>query len=282
MEKIDAAMKKLFDGKRRIYEDEYLKDGLIYCKNCHTPRQTRYEEDEETIFPTRCKCETARWEAEEKARQQAEWENKVAQLRRDGIPNPSYRAYTFAADDGKTPKTTAVCKSYVENFEKLRTAGGGLILYGSVGTGKSFFAMCIANALIDKGYAVQCTSLATVVKLAQDFDNADDHFDRLMRKPLLVIDDLGTERGTTFAQEQIYKFIDGCYTYNIPLVITTNYTPKLLTDAAEDTSDVTYARIYSRILERCLPVKVNDIKRRAAKGQAYKSEMAELLGLKAE
>lgn len=282
MESIKNTLSNCFKG-REPGEGEYLKDGLVYCKNCNTPRQVKIEDENGTaIFPTLCQCVAAQREAEEKALRQAEWENKIKRLRQDGIPNPTYQKYTFAIDDGKTPDTTQTCKNYVNKFEDLRKIGGGLILWGSVGTGKTFFAMCIANALINKGYPVQCTSLATIVKQAQDFDNADSHFNRLMRQSCIVIDDLGTERGTTFANEQVYKFIDGCNTHNIPLIFTTNYTPSLLAAAAEDISDLTFARIYSRILEKCISVKVNEIKRRAEKGQANKTEIAKLLGLSTE
>ena len=152
-------------------------------------------------------------------------------------------------------------------------------MYGDVGTGKTFYALCIANALINREYRVLHTSLADVVKMAQDFDNAEAHFNRLMYKQCIVIDDLGTERTTSFAEEQIYKFIDGCNTHNVALIVTTNYTPKELEAAAADTSDLTHARIYSRLLEKCFPVRVNDIKRREANAVKNKATVAELLGI---
>lgn len=278
MEKINKSLKGLFSSTRPPNDDEYVhENGLYYCKKCKTPRQVRFEDDVSVIFPTKCDCQAAIAKAEEDARKAAERAEYIRQLRHSGIANPAYRSYTFEADDGKTPDITEICKNFVRQFDSVSKMGGGLLLYGSVGTGKSYFAMCIANALIDKGVAVYATSLATVVKMAQDFDSADRHFDSLMRKKLIVVDDLGTERGTTFACEQIYKFIDGCNTHNIPLVFTTNYTPSMLAAAAEDTSDLTYARIYSRILEKCLPVKVNEVKRRLENGQANKQTLKKLL-----
>lgn len=262
-------------------EDEYIKDGLKYCKNCNTPRQYIFVWDGvPRLHWKNCQCQQDAEDKAEAERKRREWLAKVENLRSAGIPNPSYRAYRFSEDDGKTPDTTTICKNYVANFEKLRTAGQGLLLWGGVGTGKTFMAMCIANALIEKGLPVFSTSLATVVKMAQDFDNADAHFERLMRKALIVLDDLGTERGTSFAQEQIYKFIDGCNTYGVPLIITTNFQPSELKEAAADTADLTYARIYSRILEKCYPVKINAVKRRDQNADRNKAEIAKLLGVK--
>lgn len=283
MEKLSDYMKKskLFDFTRAPAEDEYIQDGLIYCKSCKTPRQYWVVwSDEKKPWNKRCDCQQAKYEAEERERKRLERENEIAALRQRAIPNPTYRAYTFDADDGKTPRTTEICKRYVEKFDEFRKFGGGLLLWGSVGTGKTFFSMCIANALINKGVEVYCTTLAAIVKKAQDFDNADRHFDTLMRKGLIVIDDLGTERGTTFAHEQIYRFIDGCNTGNIPLIFTTNYSPDILQKATEDTTDLTYARIYSRILEKCAPIAVLDVKRRAENQKSNYNQAAALLGLK--
>jgi DNA replication protein DnaC len=281
MEKL--SLKGLFPGENRQPDnDEYLNDndGLIYCKACKTPRQYLFDWDKEIkAFRQNCKCQQAAEELAEKQRKQAEWEARINRERSIGIPNPKYQTYTFAVDDNKTPKTTQACKNFVEKFDEFSKIGGGLILWGNVGTGKTFLAMCIANALIDKGYTVQCTSLAAIVKMAQDFDNAEVHLARLMRKSLIVVDDLGVERGTAFANEQTYLFIDSCNTHNTPIIFTTNHTPKQLTTAAEDTSDLTFARIYSRILEKCLPVKVNEIKRRAENEVENKTTMARLLGV---
>jgi DNA replication protein DnaC len=261
--------------------DEYIKGGLIYCKNCNTPRQKSLNWGGELkTFSTRCDCQQKRFKAEEKENARQEREQKINVLRQCAIPNPAYRNYTFKADDGKTPRTTEICKNYINKFNEFQKFGGGLLLWGSVGTGKTFYAMCIANALVDKEINAYCTTLAEVVKKAQDFDRADAHFARLMAKEIIIIDDLGTERGTTFAHEQIYKFIDGCNTRNIPLIFTTNYSPDILQKATEDTVDLVYARIYSRILEKCTPIAVLDVKRRAENQKANYNQAAALLGLK--
>ena len=284
MEHASDILNSLIPKPREPKADEYINeaDGLIYCKNCKTPRQFVFENftgGKPAILPKLCKCK----DEEAKKKQQEEERRKrlqrIENARNLAITVPSYRGYRFSADDGKTPKTTEICKNYVRNFPEFLKTGQGLLLYGDVGTGKTFYALCIANALINREYRVLHTSLADVVKMAQDFDNAEAHFNRLMYKQCIVIDDLGTERATSFAEEQIYKFIDGCNTHNVALIVTTNYTPKELEAAAADTSDLTHARIYSRLLEKCFPVRVNDIKRREANAVKNKATVAELLGI---
>jgi DNA replication protein DnaC len=230
-------------------------------------------------FPVQCRCQAEKAKAAEFAEMELECKRHIAALRADAMANTAYRSYTFTADDGKTPVLTQTFKNFITNFRLFKKNGQGLLLWGNVGTGKTFYAMCIANELIDRCYNVKCTTLAAIITAMQDFESKGAIFDDLMRRDAIIIDDLGVERGTQFAMECVYNFVDGCNTNKIPLIITTNFTPTMLQKASEDTTNLTYARIYSRILERCYPVKVNEVKRRENNAKQNKSEMAKLLGV---
>ena len=67
---------------------------------------------------------------------------------------------------------------------------------------------------------------------------------------LLIIDDLGVERNTEYALEQMFSIIDSRYRCNKPLIVTTN----LKLDELKHPPDLAHARIYDRILERCAPI----------------------------
>jgi DNA replication protein DnaC len=67
---------------------------------------------------------------------------------------------------------------------------------------------------------------------------------------LLILDDLGAERGTEYALEQVFAVIDARYRSRKPLVVTTNLT----LDALKHPDDLAHARIYDRILEICAPI----------------------------
>ena len=66
----------------------------------------------------------------------------------------------------------------------------------------------------------------------------------------LIIDDLGAERNTEYALEQMFSIIDSRYRCNKPLIVTTN----LKLDELKRPPDLAHARIYDRILERCAPI----------------------------
>lgn len=242
----------------KVLENEFLNaEGIICCSKCKEPKQSVYEGHK---FPIACKCRRDQIEDE----QRKEAEKKLAEKRALAIPNPKFRSFTFENDDLQDEETTKLLKRYVSKFEEMKNKGLGLLLWGSVGTGKTFFAHAIVNALIDAGYSVKSTSLSTVVKLAQNFENGERDIDNILAHKVILIDDVGTERQTSFADEQIYNFIDKATSLNRVLIITTNFMPSEFEKAAQDTTDLVHARIYSRILEKCYPIKVNKIKHRDA------------------
>ena len=73
---------------------------------------------------------------------------------------------------------------------------------------------------------------------------------QLNRAKLLIIDDLGAERGTDFALEKVYDIIDSRYRAKLPMLLTTNLELGMMQEA----TDIRYSRIYDRIFEVCYPV----------------------------
>ena len=89
---------------------------------------------------------------------------------------------------------------------------------------------------------------------------------------LLIIDDLGAERGTEYAVENVFNVIDRRYRSGKPLIITTNLHISMLTN--EQSLDK--KRIYDRILELCIPVCVNGASKRTTTAKEKMKEMQEI------
>jgi DNA replication protein DnaC len=237
-----------------IKDDEYINknDGLIYCKECKTPRQYRLQP--ERLVYIRCKCQQEVYNREQAEIERREKARRIANLRYEGLPDRTLLGCTFANSKGTISETEKV-KAYVEKWEQLYKKSLGLLLWGDVSSGKTFYAACIANALINKEIPVYMTNFSRILnQLTNGFsDNRNEYIDSLNKYKLLIIDDLGIERKSEFAMEQVFNIIDSRYRSNKPMIITTNLT----LDEIKNPSDTMQKRIYSRIIERCMPVKIS-------------------------
>lgn len=252
-------------------------DGLLYCNRCHTARQSRFE-----LFGKirkvncLCRCMAEERDRKEEERKQREYMTRIMSNRAVGFPDRELMNCTFDLDDGSTPVITNAMKAYVDNFPAFKKNGKGLLLYGDVGTGKTFFAACVVNALIDKGYPCLMTNFSRLTnQIAGMWEGKQEYIDSLNMFSLVAIDDLGVERDTEYMNENVTTIIDSLYRAKVPMIITSNYTPKQLTESCE----IRKKRVYDRMLERCHPVKVNGVSRRKEMGRNDFMEMNKLLGL---
>lgn len=260
----------------RVDGDYIGENGLLYCGNCHSPKQTEIIVFGKVSRPyCLCKCGAEKRDEEEEKRNQIDFENKVKDLRRIGFPDADMIQWTFANDDMENERITKAMKRYVENFPELKKQGKGLLLYGNVGRGKTYSACEVANALIDKGYSVLVTNFSRLLNTLQSTFEKQEYIDSLNRFSLLVIDDLGIERSTEFAKEQVYNIIDSRYRAGLPMIITTN----LSIDKIKNPTDIENGRIYDRIIERCFPIEVVGQNRRHKAVRESYNDMKDLLGL---
>ena len=130
----------------------------------------------------------------------------------------------------------------------------GLLLWGGVGTGKSFFAGCIANALLAQGVPVLMTNFAKILGAVTGMYGMERQkfLSSLNTYSLLILDDLGAERNSEYALEQLFGVVDSRYQSRKPMIVTTNLTLEEL----KHPFDLAHERIYDRLLERCVPVKM--------------------------
>ena len=258
MKPISRSAENIFQSVQ-LREDEYLDETseLIYCSRCRTPRQKRLEIIGKLYEPRcMCACQTAAYEQREQERKQQEFLDVVAKNRSVGLTDPVLRKHTFENDLGYNHKQMKMAKRFVENWDEFRKNAMGLLLWGYVGTGKSYIAGCIANALLDKGVPVMMTNFTRMLNKLTDMYSGDRnaYIDSFNSFPLLIIDDLGVERNSEFAREQVFNIIDSRYRSQLPMIVTTNLT----VDELKNPADLARARIYDRVLERCTAIKVND------------------------
>ncbi len=205
-------------------EDYTGEDGLLYCGKCHTPKQFCMGKPplEGRLLPHPCRCEQKRIDREAAEQEARRHRQTVADLKRRGFTDPAMQEWTFANDNGKCQQMKHA-RFYVENWATMQAENIGYLLWGGVGTGKSYFAGCIANALMEQEIAVRMTNFALILNdLTASFEGRNEYIARICRAPLLILDDFGMERGTEYGLEQVYNVIDSRYRRRRPLIATTN------------------------------------------------------------
>ena len=257
--------------------DDYTgEDGLLYCGACHTPKEAYFPEGKMLFgrdrHPSECECQRKEREKRESEERQREHEATVERLKDSGFTDGSMKRWTFDNDNGRNPQMR-FAHIYVEHWEEMRAESRGYLLWGNVGTGKTYLAGCIANALMEREIPVRMTNFAAILNdLTGTLNGRNAYIERLCSFPLLILDDFGMERGTEYGLEQVYNVIDSRYRSRRPLIVTTNLTLSELQNPA----DRAHQRIYDRVLAMCTPVccsGINFRKEQAQKNMEYLKEM---------
>jgi len=250
-------------------------DGLMRCGKCHTLKQERRKTagGQEYVAAIDCLC-----------RKQAKRALLLREMQ-DGIEDERAKKATFSGDDGADRESGAFLRRYVEKWDEMREKNIGLLLHGDVGGGKTFFAGCIANAIIEKAINEGNTHSAPVLmttipalrdEMQRDFGAKKAYVLRTIAEtPLLILDDIGFEKTTPTAAELAFDIINQRYKANLPLIVTTNLTLADISNA----QDMQQRRIFDRIVEMCVPVYVKADGRRRAVALDKSAAARALLGI---
>lgn len=254
---IVAAIAKIGIKNSPAEEGDYEReDGILMCGKCHTPRRKHLDVNgRQILVPIPCQCRKEADEAKQLEEKRQKDFEAMQSLKKGSLIDSKFKDCTFTTckvvPDNK--RQVKLCKSYADRFEQMMEKNQGLLLYGNVGTGKSYLSACIANSIMERLYSVCATSMVKIMDLARDFKDKDTLTNleaKMMKADLLILDDLGTESESSYAKEIVYRVIDGRYRIKKPMVITTNLT----LEAMQNCLDMDKKRVYDRILEVCYPM----------------------------
>lgn len=231
-------------------------DGLKYCGKCHTPKEAFFPDgmsfNGSNKHPAHCECAAKALAEKEAEEERKRHRNNVAMLRAEAFRDIPAALWRFDTAPTMTAQL-AKAKQYAEKWDSFKPDGIGLLLFGDVGTGKTYAAGCIANALIDREISVLMVSVSDAVNRMQGSFGADRdaYLKSLMRPELLILDDLGAERDTSFGKERVFDVVNRRLLSGKPMLVTTN----LPLSTMQKVQDIGDRRIYDRILEACVPIR---------------------------
>lgn len=264
-------------GAERLAEGDHIgEDGLVYCGKCGRRKQLRVKFGDKThVVRCVCKCESKELEEKKRQEEYEEQMRRINRLKEASMMDKKYREVTFDKYEVReeNKKVFEMAKKYADRFQDMYKKNQGLLLYGPVGTGKSFTAACIGNYLLNNAKPVIMTSFVKILQDIWENDREAEYITILNSASLLIIDDLGTERETDYALEKVYNIIDSRVRANKPMIITSNLE---LNDMME-CEDIRKKRIYDRILECCYPMYVGGKSFRMMKAAQRFDEMKDFL-----
>lgn len=264
-------------GAERLAEGDHIgEDGLVYCGKCGSRKQLRVKFGDKThVVRCVCKCESKELEEKKRQEEYEEQMRRINRMKEASMMDKKYREVTFDKYEVReeNKKVFEMAKKYADRFQDMYKKNQGLLLYGPVGTGKSFTAACIGNYLLNNAKPVIMTSFVKILQDIWENDREAEYITILNSASLLIIDDLGTERETDYALEKVYNIIDSRVRANKPMIITSNLE---LNDMME-CEDIRKKRIYDRILECCYPMYVGGKSFRMMKAAQRFDEMKDFL-----
>ena len=221
-----------------LRDSDYIRDGIVFCGVCNSPRQVRFGA---VIVPCMCGCDEEQMRKEKQSREAQRIKDAI---RHSPLYDSVFDRVCFDRDEFPDSAPSKVCREYAAKWDQMENTG--LLFYGEPGSGKSFYAACVVNALRRQGVQAQ---MCSVTRLLMSLDNWDrEHILGAVKTvPLLVLDDIGAERETDYQMEKLFSVVDARIQSRRPLIVTTNLTPKQM----QDPDTLQKRRIYSRVLEVC-------------------------------
>ena len=258
------------DKEREVYIGE---DGLEYCLVCKEPLVVLVPERLQHVVglkshPRWCACQRAELQRNECEIKAFEHKREVEKNTSVCFPERAMREWNFDNDNGSN-LCMPYAKQYVEHWDDVKKKNIGLLLWGDVGTGKSYMAACIANALLEQENKVLMTNFSTISNQIFASTDKNAYIEAVCSYDLLILDDLGTERSSSYMMENVFQVIDRRVCSGKPMIITTNLTVKEM----RETQNMDEKRIYDRILQNCQPICVKGENQRREKSKQNISEL---------
>jgi len=121
-----------------------------------------------------------------------------------------------------------LCKKYLSSYKsRISESGGGLILTGKVGTGKTHIAIGLGKLIAEQFAYVNYISLTSLVReIRSTWNDPNKHEETIISNyqntGMLIVDEIGVQNGTENERNILFEIIDGRYQRILPTIIISN------------------------------------------------------------
>lgn len=194
---------------------------------------------------------------EERARKEEAERNRKQRIVETRMPL-EYQTKDFSTFIQETDSQKAAFKlarRFVKGWEKAKAGGYGLLFLGSCGTGKTHLACAIMIEIL-KEYAFsypryyKASEIFSSVRStyqAGSTTNEEETLKFFSSIQLLVIDEVGVQKGSEAEKRILFSILDNRVTSNKPTILMSNLGPKALEELLGD-------RLYDRVRSKCVPM----------------------------
>ncbi|HEX8919334.1 MAG TPA: ATP-binding protein [Chloroflexota bacterium] len=193
------------------------------CPICHGAGYLRHDVPvEDPRFGQIVPCECTRRDMERRRIERLVERSKLGELRMKTFESFTRKIVSQNPPARSAERAFKVARQYAENPR------GWLVLFGDIGTGKTHLGAAVANFRLSLGEpAVFIVVPDLLDHLRSTFSPSsdvtyDELFETVRDTPMLVLDDLGAQATTPWAEEKLYQILNHRYNKQLPTVITTN------------------------------------------------------------
>ncbi len=249
-----------FHSKCKFCGKELKPIGLDYLYTNISPNSIEYE---------RCTCEKSRdyWSKidfqileQKKKEHYREIINKFYSQNYISKRLKDYSFKNFKVTD-INKKEVAIAKDYANKCTNNEQENG-LIITGNSGVGKTHLVASISNELMEKGKIVlmgRLTSLLDMIKETfKDNSKSENELIELFSNiDMVVIDDLGTEKISSWALDKLYTIIENRNENKLPIIITTKFNKEGLLHRFEQSNDKELSKaIIQKLYQMCYGIEL--------------------------
>ena len=224
----------------------------------------------------RCTCNKANqyWKEKDKLdfeeQKRRKYRNIINRIYKENYVGRKFQEQNFENFyvDSNNEYAVKVASDYIsKSIDKKQV--NGLIITGKSGVGKTHLAAAIANKLIENDKIVLMGRLTTLLDMIRETfrDNTkseNELIDLYSNVDMIIIDDLGTEKISSWALEKLYTIIQNRCENGLPIIITTRFDKEGLIERFSQSQDEQLVdAIISKLYQMCYGITLKNIKEKA-------------------